>query len=141
MQELAIKAKQLINLCSAGQFPLAKWHSTSTSFLHLINTSTANPSITFGDGATKLLGMKWSSSTDEFSFTSKAESTNKKITKRVITSEVAQIFDPLGLISPVVIRAKVLLQELWLYKLNWDDELPVQVSFAYHLRKNKGGTP
>ena len=39
-----------------------------------------------------------------------------------------QIFDPLGFVSPIVIRAKMLLQELWLHKINWDDALPSQVS-------------
>ncbi|XP_043474380.1 uncharacterized protein LOC122506331 [Leptopilina heterotoma] len=36
-------------------------------------------------------------------------------------SEVAQLFDPLGFLSPFTIRAKMLLQELWLEKLAWDD--------------------
>ncbi|XP_034947880.1 uncharacterized protein [Chelonus insularis] len=40
--------------------------------------------------------------------------------KRLILSEVAQIYDPLGFVSPITIRAKMLLQELWLHKLSWD---------------------
>ncbi|XP_063994291.1 uncharacterized protein LOC135171590 [Diachasmimorpha longicaudata] len=50
-----------------------------------------------------------------------------KPSKRIVQSEIAQLFDPLGLLSPVVIRAKALLQQLWLEKLDWDEELPVHL--------------
>lgn len=37
---------------------------------------------------------------------------------------VSQIYDPLGLLSPVVITTKITLQKLWLSKIGWDDPLP-----------------
>jgi hypothetical protein len=37
---------------------------------------------------------------------------------------IAQIFDPLGLSGPCIIQAKIILQKLWLQKLDWDDPLP-----------------
>ena len=43
-------------------------------------------------------------------------------------SHIAQLFDPLGLVSPVTIRAKMLLQELWLQKLSWDEPLSPQLT-------------
>ncbi|XP_011858176.1 PREDICTED: uncharacterized protein LOC105555744 [Vollenhovia emeryi] len=60
----------------------------------------------------------------------KWHATHLDILKTVTDSEdqVAQIFDPLGFASPVVIKAKILLQELWLHKLQWDDPLPSQLS-------------
>ncbi|CAB0045245.1 unnamed protein product [Trichogramma brassicae] len=42
------------------------------------------------------------------------------VTKRRILSEVARIYDPTGWIAPVVVRAKILLQYLWLQGHNWD---------------------
>ncbi|XP_011313635.1 uncharacterized protein, partial [Fopius arisanus] len=46
------------------------------------------------------------------------------ITKRIVSSEVAQIFDPLGFLAPVIVQGKILLQDLWKLKVNWDDPLP-----------------
>ena len=50
-----------------------------------------------------------------------------KATKRNILSVSARLFDPLGLLSPLVIKAKVLLQELWLQKLDWDESIPMNL--------------
>jgi len=41
------------------------------------------------------------------------------ITKHIVLSLVTQIFDPLGLIGPVTIKAKILLQSLWQLKVAW----------------------
>ena len=46
------------------------------------------------------------------------------LTLRVVTSQVYAIYDPLGLISPLVIKFKLLLQELHSRKLSWDEPLP-----------------
>ncbi|UYV72737.1 hypothetical protein LAZ67_10000469 [Cordylochernes scorpioides] len=46
-----------------------------------------------------------------------------KITKRSILSCLAQIYDPIGFLSPILIKPKILLQKAWTLKLAWDDEL------------------
>jgi len=51
---------------------------------------------------------------------------NPPISKHILSSIVAAIFDPLGLISPVVVH-KVFLQQLWLHKLHWDVQLPSEL--------------
>ena len=56
------------------------------------------------------------------------EPKNSPVSKRIVSSIVAAIFDPLGLISPVVVVAyKIFLQQLWLHKLDWDDQLPSEL--------------
>jgi len=49
-------------------------------------------------------------------------------TKREILKWTSGMFDPLGLISPVTITAKLFLQNLWQQNLNWDTQLTENLS-------------
>ena len=44
-------------------------------------------------------------------------------TKRVVISLIGQIYDPLGFLSPITVRFKILMQELCKNKLGWDQLL------------------
>jgi len=45
------------------------------------------------------------------------------ITKREVLKESAKVFDPLGLLSPVTVKAKIFMQSLWQCSLDWDEPL------------------
>ena len=48
----------------------------------------------------------------------------ESISKRQILAIVNGIYDPLGLISPFTVRAKILMRKLWAYKtIDWDDPI------------------
>lgn len=53
---------------------------------------------------------------------------SNQITKRRILSEIAQLFDQLGWLSPVIVLSKILMQNLWKEQTGWDD--PVSQSIA-----------
>ncbi|GFX91396.1 integrase catalytic domain-containing protein [Trichonephila clavipes] len=55
-------------------------------------------------------------------------STNHIFTKRDVLSQNARIFDPLGLLGPVISKAKFFMQQLWLLKFEWHEKLPVPVA-------------
>ncbi|GFW36042.1 integrase catalytic domain-containing protein [Trichonephila clavipes] len=44
--------------------------------------------------------------------------------KRDVLSEIARLYDPLGLIGPIVTKTKIFIQELWKIKLDWSEQLP-----------------
>ena len=51
-----------------------------------------------------------------------------QLTKRNFLRKIAMLFDPTGFLAPYVIRAKILLQEMSISGLDWDDPLdPSQV--------------
>ena len=74
----------------------------------------------------KFLGMLWNPEFDTLTLKSRLDDEIPDISnsKRSVLSKTAQIFDPLGMILPVTIRSRILLQELWRRKLSWDEPIP-----------------
>lgn len=48
-------------------------------------------------------------------------------TKCTLLKTASRIFDPLGIVSPFTVTAKLLFQRLWVLKSPWDEELPEEV--------------
>ena len=46
------------------------------------------------------------------------------VTKRLVLSVIWSIFDPTGLLGPVIDSYKMFIQQLWLRQISWDEELP-----------------
>jgi len=80
------------------------------------------------DNATDLciLGMQWNQCQDTFQFLCKLD-TRPHISKRAILSEVTKLFDPLGLLGPVIMIAKLMLQDLWQLAIQWDESVPQDI--------------
>ncbi|GFW78831.1 uncharacterized protein TNCV_4262511 [Trichonephila clavipes] len=51
---------------------------------------------------------------------------------RDVLSTIAKIFDPVGLMAPVISKAKIFLQRLWRSKLEWNDLLPAEEYREWH---------
>ena len=71
----------------------------------------------------KVLGVRWNVSLDQLVFSLEAmleATTTAEPTKRVMISLIGRIYDPLGFLSPVTVRFKLLMQELCKNKLGWD---------------------
>ena len=52
------------------------------------------------------------------------EAIPQKLTRRIVLQQVMSIYDPMGLIFPFTLLAKIYLWETWSLKLDWDEELP-----------------
>lgn len=72
--------------------------------------------------STKTLGMTWNPKADTFKFIT--SDFNDTYTKRSILSDIAKLFDPLGLVGPIVVTAKYFMQQIWKAGLDWDENLP-----------------
>lgn len=46
---------------------------------------------------------------------------------RVILAEIAKIFDPSGLLSAMILAARLIIQECWRQRVTWDQELPTDI--------------
>uniref|UniRef100_A0A914Z235 Uncharacterized protein n=1 Tax=Panagrolaimus superbus TaxID=310955 RepID=A0A914Z235_9BILA len=69
------------------------------------------------------LGVKWKPKEDVIFISIPYSKTVKKITKRTVLSFIASIFDPMGILAPVVFSGKVFLHSLWEARKKWDTPL------------------
>ena len=72
----------------------------------------------------KTLGVSWKADPDLFTFHHSVNKSSEHCTKRTLLSSIALLFDPLGMLSPFTIRGKILLQEVWVTGVDWDDQFP-----------------
>ncbi|XP_043481754.1 uncharacterized protein LOC122510878 [Leptopilina heterotoma] len=126
LQDAKETKDQLVNLMKSGGFNLRKWSSNDKSLLSGCTSENHERALDeqASDSASlKVLGLKWEPSSDCFRIGVNLESINVP-TKRSVLSVIAKLYDPLGWIAPVVVTAKLIMQELWLRKLDWDETLP-----------------
>ena len=73
----------------------------------------------------RALGQQWNIDTDTFSVkTSLPSGRPGNDTRRGCLSILSSIVDPLGMIGPVLLPARRVLQRTWQLKLHWDEKLP-----------------
>lgn len=114
-------------------FELSKWFSNSPEVT--ASEGTVKP-ITISDSdSTKALGISWTPSEDALKFKIDTFVMVLRATKRNILSLTSKLFDPFGLLSSIVIRGKIPLQELWLNKLDWDESIPQQLETEWNKLK------
>ena len=128
------KAKQYL---AEGGFDLRKWATNDSSLRRRIKESEnkETPHVQESNNETKeqlrkVLGVNWDIESDDFvyDFSEIIETARTlDITKRNILRIAAMFFDPIGLISPVVLQAKLLFKRLCFGKLGWDDKVPGDV--------------
>ncbi|XP_055623776.1 uncharacterized protein LOC129767178 [Toxorhynchites rutilus septentrionalis] len=118
---------ELTDLLAKGGFSLRKWASNKLDVLEGLSADKigTQSAIKFNEHETiKALGISREPESDFFRFDSKIQHRKGSPTKRSILSDICQLFDPLGLLSPVIIRGKMLMQQLWLLPCSWDDNVP-----------------
>ncbi|XP_017474509.1 PREDICTED: uncharacterized protein LOC108365074 [Rhagoletis zephyria] len=114
--------KGATDIMSGAKFNLRKWNSNSLSLKSLLVENKQEPPL-----VQKVLGIVWNTMSDEISieFDNTLNYIQKlKPTKRNVLKTMARIYDPFGMLAPSTVRIKLLLQELWKEKVEWDVVMP-----------------
>ena len=79
------------------------------------------------------LGLLWNNADDCFTLNvSPCEYPTQPPTKRSVLSRISWTFDPLGWASPVTISLKILVQDMWTLKIDWDIPLPGKAALRWN---------
>ena len=101
---------------------LRQWTSNSTALNRRAQEDNAHAAQT-----TKILGLTWNLTNDILSLSlekmiRKSEAITK-LTKRSTISFASKLFDPLGYVEPITVKAKIMIQDLWKQNLSWDEDV------------------
>lgn len=128
-RELALRiCDEAIALAKLGGFNLRQWTSNDVCVIQDLEMSNHERTLSLDiDETRKALGMGWNPRTDNILYTIRATEGNPRLTKRTILSQIAQLFDPLGLLGPIIVRAKIIMQQLWKANISWDEAVPQSI--------------
>ncbi|XP_068674508.1 uncharacterized protein [Montipora foliosa] len=70
----------------------------------------------------RALGVQWCVESDTLQF--RVQLKDQPLTRREILSTISSVFDPLGMLAPLILVGKVILQELCRDGTGWDDSIP-----------------
>ena len=119
--------KQLTELGDLAGFHIRKWISNEPDVIADIVEEDLASEIDLEKRelpTTKTLGVLWAATDDKFSFRHSLQLDGFEFTKRNVLRRTASVYDPLGFLSPYVIRSKLLIQKAWLEARDWDELLP-----------------
>ena len=144
IDEVRTATKEVEHVLEQASFKIKNWTISDTpNQNNNINLLDAN--------SERVLGMQWYPAADEFCFEVKLNFSAKRrgvridanitkngvideipeiFTKRLVLSQIATIYDPLGLISPFILKGKLLMRTVMTFsnnqgkKLDWDTPLP-----------------
>jgi len=113
-----------IEMLRKGGFTLRKWSSNHPALLKHLPPEDVERRflLSFGkEDVIKTLGLLWNSTTDKLIFYVQINQDTTP-TKISVLRAIASIYDPLGILSPVIIQFKMFMQQLWQIKINRDDQ-------------------
>ena len=126
-------SRSLVELLKLGGFNLTRFISNVPNLSLKLNrpknsakkskeilTAAINPETTL-----HVLGLKWNHVTDTLVVSRGVNREHKdSVTQRSVLSFVSSVFDPIGLVAPYTVRARLILKDIWrLSGQQWDDPL------------------
>ena len=126
----------IVDLLGEANFQVKKWASNSQTLLKKLDPSTLAPTevdlhstyenVVSSDTTT--LGVQWEPRTDRIHYARcRGGAKDDENTMRSVASLLARPFDPIGLLSPFILQARLIMQECHLLGMKWSDTLPQEL--------------
>ena len=144
--EQSIKLIQyVIEVHHRGGFLICGWICSSQDILQQIPVElqaaeNTDVSLSSNKQTERVLGLHWDMQEDVFRFKLNFDKIdndiiqgNKRPSKRHILSIIMSVFDPLGFVAHLMIKAKILMQDVCHTDLRWDDEITDDLEFKWNI--------
>ncbi len=130
---------QTRDLLKSAKFPMRKWSSNCMEVLDCIpeEEREIQSSQIQIDDSVKTLGIGWLPLSDMFYFTVPKFEAQERLTKGSFLSQAAKLFDPLGWLSPAIVKPKIMFQSLWKEGIKWDETLSNELAEEWNSFRNK----
>ncbi|XP_039312989.1 uncharacterized protein LOC120359476 [Solenopsis invicta] len=133
LDEVRDVQEQLAALLRVGGFALSKWAS---NWRDLCPRSDQEERLFSTEEAVGALGVIWNPQSDTlalrvFPFGDSRSEVPLAMTKRGALLVIAKLFDPFEWAAPVLVFAKIFLQDLCLTGCGWDDPLPTELTQSW----------
>jgi len=143
-KDLQTLALELPELLKKADMKICKFYTNSKLVIESLPRELLAKEIRFDDkdpffDTNTVLGMVWDANSDQLTFKTKYSTVDEwkkacgvlKWTKRAVLKTTASTFDPLGLLSPIIMYPRTLIQQLWAEKIGWDDHIGRQLEVKW----------
>jgi hypothetical protein len=125
-------AAQATAICASGGLRLCQFACNDSAFFDELGQRIPHTDAMRQESSSQaVLGLRWETDTDVIGFN--PGKLTQIANRRYILSSVASVFDPLGLISPMILIGKKLLQELCSSGIDWDEPIPHDLQGQWEL--------
>ncbi|XP_003740633.1 uncharacterized protein LOC100905177 [Galendromus occidentalis] len=134
------RVETLSQVFANGKFPLMKWATNSATRGTFMRNQFPEAQVTFQDSNFKMLGILWDQPQDKIGVFVDNALTQLRVeppTKMSVLRGLSHIFDPLGVVVPISINFKILLQTLWSERRDWTEELSGENLQAFQLFRDQ----
>ncbi|XP_018404107.1 PREDICTED: uncharacterized protein LOC108780791 [Cyphomyrmex costatus] len=111
---------QLIHMVDKGSFKIRKWTSNNNEILQDLASSSKGQLLELDkEGSAKTLGINWNPTKDLFQYHILSDAPNPR------------------LLGPIIITAKLMIQQLWKMQIDWDESLPMdlQAKWSHYIKE------
>lgn len=135
-EETLLLQQEITAIFNSAKLPLRKWCSNSSALLTHIDKINHDQlyALEIGDDESiKSLGLLWKPYNDVFLFNVTDSQRKFKLTKRMLLLDLNRVFDPLGFLTPILIKGKIFLQQLCQIKADWDTILSIEMQEKWNI--------
>ncbi|XP_061728378.1 uncharacterized protein LOC133533417 isoform X1 [Cydia pomonella] len=131
VDEAAQMASDVVTIHRNACFEMCGWNSNDQGALRLVPTELravqpSEMSLGSESSSVRALGVSWDPISDTVGFRTGLEGLilQGSFNKRKVLFHLMKVYDPLGLLGPIVVKGRILLQEAWRSNIDWDTPFP-----------------